>query len=158
MTAVPLSPQPVATVQIRSPSVRRGRRSLWTATPRSSAALCTSVVSPGGTWAPARRGSWVLYVPLGPSQSPLPRTRMLLPRSSLHHAFITKALYLPRRKYKIQVKTLSSCLPGSLLSAFPSVSSRYSPCLYVCVLYPKDVTWTHSSLTSCEHVAFAFPR
>eukprot|EP00071_Canis_lupus_P030061 XP_022263618.1 otogelin isoform X6 [Canis lupus familiaris] len=33
---------PVATVQTRSPSVRKERRSPWTGTPRSSAALCTS--------------------------------------------------------------------------------------------------------------------
>lgn len=47
MTAVAFpSPQAVVSVQIPSPSVRKERRSLYTGTPRSSAALCTSVVSP----------------------------------------------------------------------------------------------------------------
>lgn len=40
------SPQAVVSVQILSPSVRKERRSLYTGIPRSSAALCTSAVSP----------------------------------------------------------------------------------------------------------------
>lgn len=93
-----------------------------------------------------------------PSHPPTPRTLMVLPCPSLHCAFITKALYLPRRKYKIQVKILYSCLPGILRSTFPSVPLGYSLCLYVCVLYQKDATWTYSFLPSCEHVTVTFPR
>lgn len=74
MTAVaPLFSQPVATVQIQLPSVRKGRRSPWTGTLRSSAALCTSAVSPGWTWRHGRRGSRDICVLSRPFTKSLPR-------------------------------------------------------------------------------------
>lgn len=76
MTVVaPLPAQPVATAQTRSPSVRKERRSRWTGTPRSSAALSTSVVSAGWTWGRGQKGlQGPFYVSLGPFTKSSPRT------------------------------------------------------------------------------------
>lgn len=141
MTALaPLPSQPVATVQIRSPSVRKGRPSPWARTRRSSAALCTSVVSPGRTGAIGGRGSRELYGPLGPSQSPHPRTKDTVTSSQPSLYFYHKSTVYALEKVQNpskhnKMKILSSDLLDILLSTLECIPfQELSMTLRVCVL------------------------